>query len=58
MDGFASALAALGIVAAFFVAVMIGFDLGKADMRGDYHQCIELGAPQQNCIDKFLGKRE
>lgn len=58
MDGFASALAALGIVAAFFVAVMIGFGLGKADMRGDYHQCVELGAPQQNCIDKFLGKRK
>ena len=56
MDGFASALAALGIVAAFFVAVMIGFGLGKADMRGDYHQCVSLGAPQQNCIDKFLGK--
>jgi hypothetical protein len=58
MDGFPAVLAAVGIFGAFAMIGMLAFGLGKADMRGDYHQCIELGAPQQNCIDKFLGKRE
>jgi hypothetical protein len=52
-------LIATGIVGAVLVVFAhVGFVVGKVDMRGEYHECIELGAPQQNCIDKFLGKRK
>jgi hypothetical protein len=49
---------ATGIVGAVLVVFALGFEVGKVDMRGEYHECIELGAPQQNCIDNILGKRE
>jgi hypothetical protein len=51
-------LIATGIVGAVLVVFALGFEVGKVDMRGEYRDCIELGAPQQNCIDKFLGKRK
>ncbi len=51
-------LIATGIVGAFVVTFALGLSLGKVGMRGEYHECIELGAPQQNCIDKILGKRK
>jgi hypothetical protein len=51
-------LIATGIVGAFVVIFSLGFSVGRIDMRGEYHECIELGAPQQNCIDKILGKRK
>lgn len=55
MDEFPAALAVLAILGGLTMVGMLGFGLGKADLRFDYHQCIELGAPQQNCVDKFLG---
>jgi hypothetical protein len=58
MDGPSAAAIALAIVGAFVVTFALGLSLGKVDMRGEYRQCIELGAPQQNCIDKFLGKKQ
>jgi hypothetical protein len=58
MDGPAAAAITLAIVGAFVVTFALGLSLGKVDMRGEYRQCIELGAPQQNCIDKFLGKKQ
>jgi hypothetical protein len=58
MNGPAAAAITLAIVGAFVVTFALGLSLGKVDMRGEYRQCIELGAPQQNCIDKFLGKKQ
>ena len=58
MNGPVAAVVALAIVGAFVVTFALGVSLGKIDMRGEYRQCIELGAPQQNCIDKFLGKKQ
>jgi hypothetical protein len=58
MNGPSAAAVALVIVGAFVVTFTLGLSLGKVDMRGEYHECIELGAPQQNCIDKFLGKKQ
>jgi hypothetical protein len=51
-------LTIIGAICAFAVTFALGVSLGKVDMRGEYRQCIELGAPQQNCIDKFLGKKQ
>jgi hypothetical protein len=56
MGGFPAALAVLGIVIGVSVIGLLGFGMGKEQLRGQYHLCIELGAPQQNCINKFLGK--
>ncbi len=58
MDGPVAAAVALAIVGAFVVTLALGVSLGKVEMRSEYRQCIELGAPQQNCIDKFLGKKQ
>ena len=58
MDGPSAAAIALAIVGAFVVTFALGLSLGKVHMRGEYHECIELGAPQQNCIDNILGKRK
>jgi hypothetical protein len=58
MGKFPAALAALVIVGGSIMIGIVGFGLGKEDLRGRYHLCIELGAPQQNCIDEFLGKRK
>ncbi len=58
MNGPSAAAIALAIVGVLVVTFTLGLSLGKVDMRGEYHECIELGAPQQNCIDKILGKRK
>jgi len=58
MDGFSWALGTFMLVVLVVAMIITGFGWGKESLRGQYHQCIELGAPQQNCIDKFLGKRK
>jgi hypothetical protein len=58
MDGPSAAAIALAIVGVLVVTFALGLSLGKVDMRGEYRECIELGAPQQNCIDNILGKRK
>lgn len=58
MDGFPWALGTFAIIGLVVAMIITGFGWGKESLRGQYHQCIELGAPQQNCIDKFLGKRK
>jgi hypothetical protein len=58
MDGPSAAAIVLAIIGVLVVTFTLGLSLGKVDMRSEYHECIELGAPQQNCIDKILGKRK
>ncbi len=56
MNAFPWILGTFAIIGLIMSMILMGFGWGKEDLRGQYHQCIELGAPQQNCIDKFLGK--
>lgn len=58
MDGFSWALGTFMLVVLVVAMIITGFGWGKESLRSDYHQCIMLEAPQQNCIDKFLGKRK
>ena len=45
-----------GVIGASMLC-MIAFGLGKEDLRGRYHQCIMLEAPQENCIKQYLGEK-
>lgn len=57
MGEFPAAITAIAIVFVFGLVLTLGFDLGKVNLRSSYHKCIELGAPQQNCVDNFLGMK-
>jgi hypothetical protein len=57
MDNFPFTLAFFLGFFAVAALCMVAFGLGKEDLRGRYHQCIMLGAPQENCIKTFLGDK-
>ncbi len=46
----------LGVIGVSMLC-MIAFGLGKEDLQARYHQCIMLGAPQENCIKTYLGDK-
>lgn len=57
MDNFPFTLAFFLGFFAVAALCMVAFGLGKEDLRGRYHQCIMLGAPQENCIKQYLGDK-
>ncbi len=57
MDNFPFTLSFfLGLIAVAGICI-VAFGLGKEDLRGRYHQCIMLEAPQENCIKQYLGDK-
>lgn len=57
MDNFPFALGFVLGFCAIAAVCIISFGLGKEDLRGRYHQCIMLEAPQENCIKQYLGDK-
>lgn len=56
MDVFPWVFGTFAAIVLIVMLIIAGFGIGENSLRAQYHQCIELGAPQENCIDKFLGK--
>jgi len=57
MDNFPFVLGFVLVFIAVVTLCMVAFALGKEDLRGRYHQCIMLEAPQENCIKQYLGDK-
>ena len=46
----------LGVLGLFMVG-MLGYGVGKIDLRNEYARCIMIGAPQENCLKQMLGEK-
>lgn len=55
-----NAIVFIVIVITSFVVLMVGatgYSIGQDALRNEYHACLELQAPQENCLKQMLGEK-